>query len=135
MLITDRTEADVLLGTEKGYYTCADLNRVEAAVAQIGSLLPQLGAAERFVTNYWGIPGSFPAGWPSEGQMERYLGNVRRIRSMFRIGVEVPESMDCLTIEGANAIEQVLEIAAERAGGILNSIHYSGEIFAGEELL
>ena len=41
-LVTDRTEADVLLGNSKGIYQAEDLNRVGQAVEELAALLPQL---------------------------------------------------------------------------------------------
>ena len=46
-LITDRTLEDVLLGTEKGHYGEADLNRVEYAVAELYELAKARASTHR----------------------------------------------------------------------------------------
>lgn len=135
-LVTDRTEADALLGNEKGVYSYKDLNRVETAVAQLAEYFQQLGiCADLHTKTDWGLPGDFSAAeWPVESQMQRYLENVETIKRLFPVSVQLPSSMSRLTWQGANSIEQVLQTALERINGMVTTYRYSGELFAGEEL-
>ncbi len=137
MFITDRTEADALLGNEKGIYSYTDLNRVESHVSDIVSLLPQLGyTAELKTKTDWGLPGDYSAEkYPVSSQMERYLNNVSKIKEILAISVQLPKSMDNLTWSGANNIEKVMQIAFERIEAIRQAWKYSGELYAGEENL
>ena len=136
-LITDRTESDVLLGNSKGVYSYADLNRVESAAAMIAEQITELGFALQLQTKTdWDFPGNFSAwNWPVESQMRRYLQNIADIKRLFVISTQIPETMDKLDWNGANNIEEVLQIAFSRITGIKQSYRYSGEIYAGEEIL
>lgn len=136
-LITDRTESDVLLGNSKGVYSYADLNRVESAAAMIAEQITEMGFALQLQTKTdWDFPGNFSAwNWPVESQMRRYLQNIADIKRLFVISTQIPETMDKLDWNGANNIEKVLQIAFSRITGIKQSYRYSGEIYAGEEIL
>lgn len=135
--ITDRTEADALLGNEKGIYSFTDLNRVESAVSQIAEQITELGYAVRLHTKTdWSLPGDFSVEiWPTESQMKRYLQNIADIKKLFIIPTQIPETMEELDWSGANNIERVLQTALSRIMGIKQSYRYSGEIYAGEEIL
>lgn len=135
-LIINRTESDALLGNEKGVYGYTDMNRVEAAVAEIAAEFASLGIGIDLATKTdWGLPDDFSKEkWPVASQLRRYLGNVASIKDLFVISVRLPESMDKLNWEGANNIEKVLQAAFARIQGMKQSYHYSGEFFAGEEI-
>lgn len=136
-LITDRTESDVLLGNEKGIYSHTDLNRVEQAVSELAAMITALGFSLVLDTKTdWGLPGDFSIdAWPVETQMKRYVENVAKIRKVFVIQEQIPETMENLNWQGANSIEKVLKTAYTRIEGIRKSYRYSGEIYAGEEIL
>lgn len=136
-LIIDRTESDALLGNEKGVYSYTDLNRVEEAVREIAEDITELGFAVKLQTKTdWGFPGNFSvSAWPVESQMERYLHNVSEIRRIFIISTQLPESMQKLDWNGANNIENILQTAFARIEGIKQSYRYSGEFYAGEDIL
>lgn len=127
--VTDRTSAAV--------YGYEDLNRVETAVEVIGRECTAMGIGYSPTTKTdWAPPGDFtPQSWPVHSQMVRYLDNVTRINGLFFCVVPLPASMERLTWVSANNIEKVLKIALERIEGIKESYRYSGEIFAGEELI
>lgn len=130
--ITDRTESDALLGNEKGVYSYTDLNRVETAVKQISDKMT-LGLTTK---TDWDLPAIFSTKeWPVESQMKRYLGNVAAIRSYFVISIPIPSTMERLTWQGANNIERILEKALASADGVKQTYRYSGEFYAGEEIL
>ena len=109
-LITDRTKADVLLGTEKGTYGASDLNRVESAVAELAERLTRAGMeyTPTVITN-WQV-GEIP----SQTQMTRYLGNVFRLCQLAGMAPQLPVSMDNLTWDGANQIELALLAVYEK---------------------
>ncbi len=135
--ITDRTESDALLGNEKGVYSYTDLNRVEEAVKEIAESIIALGFSKKFETKTnWGLPENFSVReWPVESQMKRYLRNVSEIQRIFIISTHPPASMEKLDWNGANNIEKILQTAFARIEGIKQSYRYSGEIYAGEEIL
>ena len=136
VLITDRTEADALLGNEKGKYRYTDLNRVEQAVAELCALAPHIDCYPKLSTKTdWGAPGVYSVhSWPTDEQMQRYLQNVTALCDLFSVEAgDVPQSPDYLDWQGANAIEKALQDVYLRVISIINSFRYSGEIFAGEE--
>ena len=136
-LISNRTEADVLLGNEKGKYRYADLNRVEQAVAELCTLVKQLDLNPKLETKTdWGDPGAFTISkWPTDEQMLRYLKNVTVLCDLLEINhVGVPQSPDYLNWEGANAIEKALQDVYLRVMGVISSFRYSGELYAGDTL-
>lgn len=134
-LITNRTEADVLLGNAKGTYGYTDLNRVEQAVAELCSLATRLDIHKNLtIKTDWGLPGTFSADtWPTAEQMARYLGNVHALCDALSLETNLPETMAHLTFVGANEIENALLSAYHRVQGIFNTYQFSGEIYAGEE--
>lgn len=129
-LITDRTKADVLLGTAKGRYGFEDLNRVEKAAEELSGMLGvQMHTV--FKTN-WGTPGVFDSKtWPTLQQMERYLGNVRKLCESVLLDATLPEFMEKLNWKSANQIEEALLTVERYARGMLE--RYSGDVYAGEE--
>lgn len=134
-LITDRTQADVLLGNSRGVYSHTDLNRVEQAVCALARMAEKLDL--RFTPRVkldWGEPDVFdPERWPTRGQMERYLQNVRILCTLVGVTARLPESMDRLSWEGANQIERALLAVERQIWEVENTFSYSGELFAGEE--
>lgn len=130
-LITDRTAADVERRTAKGVYGTGDLNRVERAT---GTLAVLLGVAVQTYTE-WDIPvGRFgqpgASRWPTATEMERYLGNVRAVCTTAGVPLDtLPQNMNNLTYQGANAIEQALQAAYD----VAHRSNFAGEIYAGEE--
>ena len=133
--ITDRTKADVLLGTEKGCYGAADLNRVEAAVAELYARAEGLDVGEKpVIKTDWALPEVFShETWVTESQMKRYLGNVKRLCRAVELEKMLPKSMAHLTYQGANQIEKALGLMEKRMPIVLSAFRFSGEFFAGEE--
>ena len=134
-LITDRTQADVLLQTAKGRYGAEDLNRVERAVQALQRLAQQTDIHPGLVTKTdWAFTNVFsPEQWPTELQMQRYLENVRKLCTAFGIPAQLPQTMGQLSWEDANRIEYALEQVYMRIENILQAFRFSGEVFAGEE--
>ena len=106
----------------KGAYNYTDLNRVEAAVAELAAML---GIELTTKTNWtmWDIP--------TQADMTRYLSNVERLRNAVWNGVslpDVPRRMDNLTYVDANNIETILLETRKR----FESAPQCGEIYSGE---
>ncbi len=134
-LITDRTARDVALGTEKGSYGATDLNRVEMAVQELLQLAQGLDLQGPWnVKTNWDLPETFGSDtWVTAEQMVRYLDNVRKLCQEVKLVAALPESMNRLTYEGANQIEQALYLVEKRILNILEIFRFSGEFYAGEE--
>lgn len=134
-LITDRTLMDVLTGTDKGCYGVTDLNRVEQAVEELYTMVRVLGISDipQIKTDWIHCDEFSPYQWPTRSQMVRYLGNIHRLCELAEVEMDLPRSMENLTWEGANRIEEALLAVDTRVRRILYTIHFSGEIFAGEE--
>lgn len=135
--VIDRTEADAILGNEKGVYSFTDLNRVEGNVQILSGELKDLGYDVHLnVKTDWRMPGDFSdAQWPVESQMARYLSNIRVIREIYPLPEKesLPKTMDKLTWKTANLIEKILQYAVVQIDGVKKTWKYSGEVFAGEE--
>lgn len=148
-LITDRTQADVdavialrdkwLNGTitsdekttwnagMKGSYNYSDLNRVGQAVAYIAKQMNSSGHSVT-VTAKTDWSGS---DIPSTTQMAAFLNDLSILKSESGISDTVPSSMDYLTYQTANAIEQLLinaynAVIRERADWAVCGIAISG---------
>ena len=85
--------------TTKGAYNYSDLNRVERAVKEISDTR-RLGLTTKTDWTMWDIP--------RKSDMKRYLDNIKTIAFVIGSDIELPDSMDKLTYEGANNIEKVL---------------------------
>lgn len=135
-LITNRTQSDVMLGSGAGQYTCEDLNRVEQAVRELCRLAEKLDIHPGIVTKTdWQVTDLFSSeNWPTESQMHRYLENVRKLCRAVAVAAHLPKTMEDLTWEGANQIEQALYLIWQQIRNVLSAFRYSGEIFAGEEI-
>ena len=130
-LITDRTQADVIHGTDKGYYNASDLNRVGSAVEYV---------AGRFASYGYSVGVSPRKDWamgdiPREADMAKYLAEVEQLRSLVCVLPTTPETpgdMEGLTYAEANNIEQILKDADSLLTNMAAAWYYSGEIYAGE---
>lgn len=130
-LITDRTQADVDNGTDKGYYNATDLNRVGAAVEYI---------AKRFNSMGYIVEVSPRTDWqesdlPTETELVAYLADVAVLRAVIAVmqsTPEVPESMKFLDYIKANDIEKILSDIDTLISNIQKSWYFSGELFSGE---
>ena len=72
---------------------------------------------------------------PTLTQMQRYLANVAALRGVLELPedtAEVPESMSGLTLEGANAIERILDTIQGWIKNIQAAWFYSGDLYSGE---
>lgn len=139
-LIYDRTQTDVTYAAElsrklgrgealtaeeladwnaglKGAYNAADMNRVDAAVRELGGMLTTAGYPVRYTSP---IPQPEPEPTKTEFEIgdiiayeiwRTYLDNVQSIRDAYYAmpdSPELPEPTAPLTYDGANAIEKLL---------------------------
>lgn len=139
-LVTDRTAADVqavLAGNldslawysgMKGAYNATDLNRVEAAVLFVIERLRIAGWYLVAQTKHWTF-----ADFPTASEMQRYLDNVRLLRSALPVGLPmVPSDMNLFRYDEANTIESILERLDVAVTNIMQNVYYSSEIYSGE---
>ena len=150
-LITDRTALDVARWQElkskglanmtaaelaewrnsKGAYNYTDMNRVEAAVFMIAAKLNDIDIPVDVTTKSNWTQGDLP----TARDMNRYLGNVAKLRSSstgLHLAPELPDSMVRLNYIGANNIEAALLFINEWADGMKNTRRYSGDFYGGE---
>lgn len=152
-MITDRTRQDVArwqmlhdkgfaamtaeeqaewLGEMKGRYTHTDMNRVEAAVADLSARFVEEG--------YLLSPLSTKTNWnrwscPTRDDMIRYLENVATLRSLITVYPSTPQAPTInrkLNYAMANDIEQILVDLDDVMTKLPQSRFYCGDIFAGE---
>lgn len=113
---------------DKGTYNAEDLNRVETATMMLREDISRLPAVLEDRANALELdwdplydPDLTPPtltgktdwtvqGLPGTSDMARYLGNVRTLGETLNVqNPALPASMDDLTVQGANAIEEALE--------------------------
>mgnify|MGYP001771472794 CR=1 FL=1 len=98
------SELEEYLGGLKGCYNISDLNRVESAVQYISDLLNNLGYENKVNTKLW----EFGEMFTSE-HVERYLQNIKNIRSAITVSSNVPEvPLSYKPYINANKIEEIL---------------------------
>ena len=130
-LITDRTRADVVNQTDKGFYNASDLNRVGAAVQYV---------AERFTAQGYAVTVSPKTDWlasdiPTASELETYRQNIAALRALLAVmptTPEAPDSMAGLTYTEANSIEQILLDLDTLLTNAALAWYQSGELYAGE---
>lgn len=104
-LIYDRSANEVGRNS-KGSYNASDLNRVGEACAELYATLTRYGYSVPGYTALktdWGI-----GNIPTAAQMETYLATVAALKAAILATQELPETMEHLTVEGANNIERLL---------------------------
>lgn len=125
------TEKAEYMGGLIGAYNAEDLNRVGAAAEYLSNRLDKLG---------YSVTVQAKTGWeardvPTKAQTEQYLDNVSALREAIAVlpgTPPVPESMEGLTWQKANDIEQILFDINLLLGNIERGYIYSGEVYAGE---
>ena len=130
-LITNRTRADVVNQTDKGFYNASDLNRVGAAVQYV---------AERFAAQGYAVEVSPKTNWlasdiPTASKLETYRQNIAALRALLAVmptTPEAPDSMAGLTYTEANDIERILLDLDTLIDKLIKSWYFSGELYAGE---
>ena len=115
----------------KGSYNYTDMNRVESAVQYIASRMNELGyRVAPAVKLTWSVSDK-----PTRADMDRYFGNVAKLRSMIGVYTTTPlppTTAKKFGYQGANDLEKILVDIDELLTKLSLSWFYSGEIFAGE---
>lgn len=127
-LVTDRSAADVVNQTPKGFYHAGDLNRVGYATKYIGDQI----RAEGFLLDTAPKLDWTESDIPQSSQMNRYLGDVRRVKETLKGSAPLPDSMQKLGWDGANQIERALLEAKINYSNMCAAYYYSDEIYGGE---
>lgn len=151
-LITDRTAADVeryltlrnkgfanltvaekteWLSNMKGAYNYTDLNRVEEAVSYVADKLRERGYSVEIGTiKTWTM-----STVPTMADMNRYLNNIRAIRSAFATlstTPQAPTSITGFTYKEANDIEQIIFDVNKLLENMMSVWFFSGDLYSGE---
>lgn len=105
----------------KGAYNFSDFNRVERSVEEIAEIL---GVSVTTKTNWngWDIP--------TPNDLERYLSNVRLLQELCGETTVLPDTLNKMTYDTANKIEEVLL----RCRNIAEATLRCGELICGEVL-
>ena len=122
-LITDRTSP--------GKYDWEDYNRVGRAVLYLQNLLYEYG----YLVDAEPVTDWSRADIPTLSDLERYLANVQNLRAKTEAGAlmpELPVTMSRITWQGANAIEEVLELLEFYIFRMIEAWIYANEVAAGE---
>lgn len=125
------TEKAEYMGGLIGAYNAEDLNRVGAAAEYLSNRLDKLG---------YSVTVQAKTGWeardvPTKAQTEQYLDNVSALREAIAVlpgTPPVPESMEGLTWQKANDIEQILFDINALLNNMEDSFVCSGEVYSGE---
>jgi hypothetical protein len=127
-LIFDRTQNDVEQGTSKGYYNYTDLNRVEAWCEYLANLLTSYSYQVSItIKKDWAM-----IDLPNTDDMERIRSNVNAIKTAFHAYTNIPENLEYMTIEKANAIEKILNEIDFLTKNMISCFRYSNTFNAGE---
>lgn len=110
---TDEERSEFLLAKDKGAYNATDLNRVQEAMEYLADRLrgygynvPEIKRPSVNGRDYW-IIGDIPR----KEQMDQYLTNLNYVKNVFGLlksTPDAPSTMDHITHNEANAIEQIL---------------------------
>lgn len=150
-LITDRKESDVSRRTDKGHYNSTDLNRVEEAAEQMADILSSRAYPVNYLPHYHidYVTNGKVKGWlnpedydgvpdhPTQKEMARYFKNITEIKRQFyqkNSTPKIPDSMEKLTFDGANAIEQLIIDTNDLFDEMKKETRPSGTFKAGEIL-
>ena len=123
-MVTDRADGNT-------YYNYSDLNRVETKTAEVAELL----TAQGYVTTVEVKTDWTMTDFPTQTEMNRYLGNVKKCVNNFcqMPGITLPDTMDKLDYIGANNIEKTLVGIEKLLEYMLAVMRYSGTFYSGNE--
>ena len=123
-MVTNRADGNT-------YYNYSDLNRVEAKTAEVAESLTAQGYVTTVdVKTDWKM-----TDFPTQTEMNRYLGNVKKCVDNFcqMPGITLPDTMDRLDYIGANNIEKTLVGIEKLLEYMLAVMRYSGTFYSGNE--
>ena len=127
-LVFVRTQNDLEESTSKGYYNYTDLNRVEVWCEYLANLLTSYSyPVSMVIKKDWAI-----SDLPNDNDMERIRGNIDAIKTVFHEYTDIPENLNYMTIEKANAIEKILYEIYSLIRNMSNEFRYSNTFCSGE---
>ncbi len=127
-LIFDRTQLDLYADTEKSYYNYSDLNRIETWCEHLANIL----------NNYsYSVNISIKTNWemrdfPAQTEIERIRDNINTLKQAYFSFTQIPENLELITIEKANAIEKILHEIDKLIKHMENNFIYSGVSMCGQ---
>lgn len=130
MTAVERTEWS---GKQKGAYNASDMNRVGAAVQYLTERFTEQGytvAVAVAPKTDW-----LDSSSPRAAEFAAYLADVAALRGMIAVKPTtpaLPETIEGLTVYGANAIEQVLVDLDALLTNAARGWYFSGELYAAE---
>lgn len=116
----------------KGAYNASDLNRVTEAVEYLAARI--IGYGNRLDELSGQVVWSMDV-IPTADSMRQYLDNVGLIRSAISVlpgTPSVPDDMEDLTVDEANAIEKILVDVDFLLNNMEAAWFYSGDVYSGE---
>lgn len=120
------------LGYMKGRYSHDDLNRVERAVQRISEKMIEMG----YLTTAPAVKTDWSVGIiPTNAMMQRYLGNIARLRNAIDVYPETPSAPDVnerMSYTIANDIEKILMDIEYILTAIPAGWFYVGDLYSGE---
>lgn len=114
-----------------GAYNADDLNRVGRAVEYLTEVLAENGYIVHTAAKTDWTSGDYP----TAEKMADYIANIRALRTRFAMMATtpaVPDDMDRLTYDEANAIEKILLDLEQLLENMIAAWIYSGEVYSGE---
>lgn len=125
-LITDRTAQDVSTGTQKGFYSVSDIQRINSYIEYLSDVL----GLNLTVTSV-----SFGQALTRE-QMDAILSNVNAIRAVWYVASDTPQTPIAVNWDyvKANNIEKILKALDEFYQSVQIDKLYSGTFRAGNQI-
>lgn len=114
--IYDRTSSDVANETSKGFINYTDFNRIEGDIAELETLLKEVGYIPTELVNKtdWTAQGNLASGFaniPTLEHMNRILGNIQELMRVYYVyptTPSLPTTMEYATYRTFNDIEKIL---------------------------
>lgn len=114
--VYDRTSSDVANETSKGFINYTDFNRIEGDIAELETLLNEVGYLPHTLVNKidWTAQGNLASGYdniPTLAHMNRILANIQELMRVYYVyptTPNLPETMEYATYSTFNDIEKIL---------------------------
>ena len=125
-LITDRTAADVLNKTKKGYYNIEDIQRINSYIEYFSDV---------FALNLTVTDVSLGQEL-TRAEMESILNNINTIRAAWYVASDTPQTPEAFAwnYEKANDVERILQALDEFYQSVQIDKLYSGTFRAGAQI-
>lgn len=127
-LIYDRTQQDITDKTEKGRYNYTDFNRVESWCEYLANILNTYSYPVDIVVK----TGYSLKSKPNESDLERIRINISTLKQAYFSFTKVPENLEYMTWQKANAIEKILQEIDYLLRSMENNFVYCGVAGCGQ---